>query len=116
MATRLYLGDGSIDNAGSITLDGAANIFNNFGTNSIHNESDGTIPGRGVSTAAIAVALDNDGTVTTTTGTLISAGARRTAKPKQGAYTPHRARLEISAPALVPGTIDGAWRARCPAR
>ena len=39
----LYLGDGSIDNAGSITLDGAANIVNYFGTNSIHNEPGATI-------------------------------------------------------------------------
>ena len=70
MVIALYLGDGSIDNAGSITLDGAANIVNNFGTNSIHNEPGATITHTGAAGADIDVALDNDGTVTAAAGTL----------------------------------------------
>ncbi|MGZ6976330.1 MAG: PKD domain-containing protein, partial [Acidimicrobiia bacterium] len=56
----------------AINLGDNAHLAYDGGTDSIHNESDGTITGNGsgAGTATIDVALDNDGVVTTTSGAL----------------------------------------------
>ena len=69
--------NGTVDNHGTVTIGDNAQWINNGGTNSIHNETDGTITGNGTSTpGTINVPLDNDGTVTSTSGTLNVGGTQ----------------------------------------
>ena len=67
----LLFSNGTIDNHGAITISDNASWANNGGTNSIHNETDGTITGNGTSTRTIGVLLDNDGSVTSAGGALM---------------------------------------------
>ena len=84
----LLFSNGTVDNHGTITIGDNAQWINNGGTNSIHNETDGTITGNGTSTpGTINVPLDNDGTVTSTSGTLNVGGTQPPGSFETGSFT-----------------------------